>query len=120
MLWTRLTLAALLVTVPALPAREPGEFAAQQVVSAADQSIPVTNVYDGMPPKRYQRDRASSVSFGTVGECGTPPIGYQFEACVRDQRVHMPNPCNYPHEEFARLMCHENAHLFGWPSSHGP
>jgi hypothetical protein len=89
---------------------------------------PKTEVYDGMPPKRMRQSslRAATVVFGHVEECGKPDVpghpGAAFLACIRnDGTVYLPNPCDYgDREEFARLACHEQAHLFwAWPKDHG-
>jgi hypothetical protein len=92
-----------------------------------DPRFPVTRVFDGMPPERLFGPAKAEISFGTVGECGTPPPDLYFKACVRYDMlgrgtVHMPNPCDpkYRWEAFAVLMCHEKAHINGWPGSHGP
>jgi hypothetical protein len=52
--------------------------------------------------------------------CGKAPEGYHFSGCVRDGELTLPNPCDpaYSHEKFAKLACHELAHLNGWPGDH--
>lgn len=57
--------------------------------------------------------------------CGRAPAGQVILACTLAERrvILMPNPCLYQHEYYAKLACHEQAHLPranrpGW--SHGP
>lgn len=44
---------------------------------------------------------------------GTVPAGYVVMACTNpaNRTMIMPNPCLYQDEYYARLACHENAHL---------
>jgi hypothetical protein len=86
---------------------------------AADTSYPRTMVYDGMPPARFRAPASLIVKTGAVAECGDAGPGLVFEACARDKTVFMPNPCDFPSEKFAVLLCHESAHLQGWPAEHG-
>lgn len=81
---------------------------------------PITDIFAGMPPPRLMGNRAMTVSFGTLSHCGKPPPGKRFVGCVRGPLVHMGNPCEFGHEQFARIMCHEMAHVNGWPRTHGP
>ena len=48
-------------------------------------------------------------------ECATPWDDDVF-ACARpwNNQVVMPNPCLYPKEAYASVLCHEMAHLKGW------
>ena len=87
----------------------------------AARGIPVTEVYAGPPPQRYMiGGRQAVVSFDTLDVCGTPPEGKVFIGCRRGNLLHVPNPCNFQNEQFARTMCHEMAHLNGWSRKHGP
>lgn len=45
---------------------------------------------------------------------------HQIFACagVGKNWIIMPDPCLYPDENYARLMCHELGHTKGWPSNH--
>ena len=88
---------------------------------AAMPQYPRTMYFDGMPPERFRTPRIATVSNGSVAKCGSPPPEKHtyFEACVRGNMVHMPNPCDYPQEKFATLLCHEYGHLEGWPADHG-
>jgi hypothetical protein len=81
---------------------------------------PKTDVYDGMPPPQMRGPATMTVATGTLDDCGEPGPGLVFEACVRSGIVHMPNPCDFSDEEFARLLCHEQAHAaHHWPADHG-
>lgn len=87
-----------------------------------------TRFSDGRPPDRFQDDRTVTVQFtdqrGINEAChprfGPPPAGMKTNACATGRRVIAPNPCDYPESEtFAHLLCHELAHMNGWPSTHG-
>lgn len=94
---------------------------ARQPDFAAMTAYPRTFVFDGMPPPRLRSPLKMTVETGAVAKCGTPSPGHVFEACERDGTVFLPNPCSYgDREEFARLFCHEQAHLQSWPADHGP
>jgi hypothetical protein len=81
---------------------------------------PKTFVYDGMPPLRMRGPAVVIVSTGSVAECGKPPKGFTFEACTDGIIIHTSNPCDFPEQEYARLLCHEIAHAsWGWPADHG-
>lgn len=84
---------------------------------------PKTEVFDGMPPPRLRHPRQVPrvVTVGAVERgCGKDPPGLITYACTtRSGRVYVPNPCDFPQERFAMLMCHELAHVDGWPSTHG-
>lgn len=86
---------------------------------AAMSAYPRTEFFDGMPPERLRGPAVMTVETGAVDKCGKAAPGYQFEACVRDDTVYLPNPCDYPREKFATLMCHEQAHRNGWGKEHG-
>lgn len=89
---------------------------------------PVTAVFDGWPPPRFQHmpDRAVHILFGRTAinaECGYMRWPLIIEACADpDSRLLvMPDPCKFPADDnYARLMCHEVAHLDGWGATHGP
>lgn len=86
-------------------------------------SIPVTNVYDGDPPPRFQGDNAAIVVFtnpNLADTCGLPPKGLTFLGCRRGKVVFVPNPCpRKSTERYAQTLCHELGHVNGWPGSHG-
>ena len=87
-------------------------------------AIPTSLMYDGLPPARFDKPHKMQVVYGRVDECGKPnvpdhPNAY-FEACVRHGVTFLPDPCAYGEREtFARLACHEAAHVRGWPATHG-
>jgi hypothetical protein len=86
----------------------------------ASATYPITDTFDGMPPPRLRAPMQMTVRTGAVAECGDAGPSRVFEACVRGTTVFVPNPCDYPTEKFAILLCHEQAHLQGWPAEHGP
>lgn len=90
---------------------------------AASLVVPTTPFYDGMPPARFQGPGVMKIDFGHVEKCGVPKMpdhpNAKFAACWRHGIAYLPNPCNYPNEEFARLACHEKAHGMKWPYDHG-
>jgi len=87
-----------------------------------------TTVFDGWPPERFQHmpDKAVRIIFGRVAinaECGRTLWPEVIEACSisQDELLVMPDPCQFPEtDDFARLMCHEIAHLppNNWPGNH--
>lgn len=96
-------------------------------LSIAAAAIPTTMTYDGMPPARFQASAEMHVKYvpdpNTEGACGISSTG-RFAACVRgpmnNRIVYLPNPCALGDiEQFARLTCHEMAHVNGWPINHG-
>jgi hypothetical protein len=86
---------------------------------AASPQYPRTLYFDGMPPESMRGPATLTVTFGSLAVCGDNP---QIEACTTpDKVVHMPNPCDFPGQSYARILCHEKAHSrFGWPADHGP
>lgn len=54
---------------------------------------------------------------GVDERCGPAPAA----ACANPalQRVVVPNPCLYPDDPYAGLLCHEMAHLKGWEHEKG-
>jgi hypothetical protein len=79
------------------------------------------------PPQRFQRDTTVQLQItgqdGIDRAChkafGAPPPGMKTDACEIDGRVIAPNPCSFPADPYARLLCHEIGHANGWPASHG-
>jgi hypothetical protein len=84
-----------------------------------------TLINSGYPPVRYQGEAAAVVLFldDVSIACGKAAPGYVILACASGQTIAMPNPCKpeYYGQSYARLMCHEKAHLGadGWPRTHG-
>ena len=83
--------------------------------------------FDGMPPARYWGDFLLEHTLYTMEVakyCGKAPDGFVVLACVTtadngERYKIMPNPCFLGDVDFyARLECHENAHLRGWSSNH--
>lgn len=85
-------------------------------------------LYDNdLPPARYQGDATVSVSFastrGVNDRCaqvvGQSPPGRHWGAChLSTGIIIFPNPCLYPDQPYAKLMCHELGHANGWPADH--
>lgn len=78
------------------------------------------------PPERFQQDYTGTLdlSFATdmVPSCGTAPPGYHYLACTAtdDSAIALPNACQpeYRGEQYAKIVCHEMAHLNGWSGEH--
>jgi hypothetical protein len=82
-------------------------------------------IYSGMPPERFQGDFAAVVVFTSNVEafCGDPGPGLTIHGCagMRDgvPTIIIYSPCaSGPTERFARIACHEGAHLQGWGGNH--
>jgi hypothetical protein len=97
-----------------------------EIELAAAWEIPTTDLYAGMPPLRFQGDGKATVYTHTddlrpiCDPAGNVPRSGTLLACRLGNTIHLPNPCRYPNESFAVLMCHEYAHRAGWPRMHGP
>lgn len=83
-------------------------------------SAPAPSIVETAPPTHWDSPGAFRVAFGTPAQVdayctrGLPGArNFIVLACTNDGRreVVMPNPCLYQHEYFAKLMCHEQAHL---------
>lgn len=50
------------------------------------------------------------------------PLGCAGISKDGDNYLIVPDPCPYAEEgeTYARVLCHERAHLAGWPPTHGP
>lgn len=92
---------------------------------------PGTPYYDGIPPVKYQRTGFAIVLFvppALINQaCGATdmPPGLTLLACTRRLKAGpkvtiMPDPCAFATtSEYARILCHENAHaLGGWSGTH--
>ena len=98
--------------------------AAAAAVALPPNSTPYS---DGRPPARYQG--GATVMLQTTDQAGinstcqalfgAPPAGMKMNACNTGERIVMPNPCDYPNEAYAKLLCHELGHANGWPMTHG-
>ena len=81
-------------------------------------SAPDPKIVEGAPPEYWDGpDAPFTMVVGSPAAvnivCGPPEPGRVILACTApDHRVVvMPNPCLYHHEYYARLACHELAHL---------
>jgi hypothetical protein len=78
------------------------------------------------PPARFTADATfvvevrgqAQIDQRCQGLFGVPPAGMKTDACSIEGRAIMPNPCAYPDESYARMLCHEMAHVNGWSSQH--
>jgi hypothetical protein len=97
--------------------------AAAVLASAAPASL----FTSAQPPERFQHAATFVVEVQNQqaidARCqplfGTPPPGMKTDACSMNGRVILPNPCAYPSESYARMLCHEMGHVNGWPPTHG-
>lgn len=83
-------------------------------------------VSEAAPPLRFRGDARTIIQFAPPDEVdrlcsgGRPVCGFRFSACRRGNQLIMPNPCGPAMAEpFAKLLCHELAHVNGWPATHG-
>lgn len=83
-------------------------------------TAPAPSVVESAPPAHWGAPGPFAIAFGSPADVDaycrrSAPVapGYVILACTRDDRrqVVMPNPCLYQHEYYAKLMCHEQAHL---------
>jgi hypothetical protein len=77
-----------------------------------------------LPPKQHQGDVTATVHFVSperVTElCGGAVKGKIVVACATASPPQMavPNPCSFPGETYARILCHETGHVAGWTKGH--
>ena len=92
-------------------------------VSAAQRGL----VSDAVPPERFQGPASAQIvtasQIQTSLTCdqimGEPPPGVVWRAChINGGPVYVPNPCEWPGEQFAHILCHEMAHVQGWSAYH--
>lgn len=94
-------------------------------LGAAQLAPNSTLVNSGYPPVRYQGQAVAVVLFldDVSVACGTAAPGFRIFACASKDTIALPNPCaaEFVGEQFAKLACHEKAHLavIGWPRTHG-
>jgi len=72
------------------------------------------------PPSRYQGDVQSTVHFSDNAEllCAIIKAPGRAIACGNPGGIMIvPNPCRWG-DPYAELMCHEMAHVNGWPADH--
>jgi hypothetical protein len=77
-----------------------------------------------MPPERFRAMRKVSIEFAdNLNEkCGNPPPKKAWGGCRRGNTLYMPNPCfTYSQDKsqhYAKITCHELAHMNGWTKYH--
>ena len=75
-----------------------------------------------VPPIRYQRDAIATVEFITaeriIPRCIERGAMVLANACSDTKLITITNPCAYQGESYARRLCHEMAHVNGWPADH--
>jgi hypothetical protein len=98
---------------------------------AAQLAANSTLYSDAIPPVRFQGDVNVQLEFvhpSTVLNRCRDELGVTFPlrtgdtllACSRGGAIAIPNPCLYADGDgYARLLCHEIAHVNGWPGTHG-
>lgn len=83
---------------------------------------------DARPPARYQAEATVTLKFAEQDQIdaachpryGVPPAGMKTDACATGRTIIAPNPCEYDEtDRYAHLLCHEMAHVNGWPATHG-
>ena len=95
-------------------------------ILAAVLAVAPTLYSNGRPPERFQQNATVTLEVqdqaGIDRIChplfGRPPAGRKTDACQTGRRVIAPNPCNFPKEAYARLLCHELGHANGWSRRH--
>jgi len=75
--------------------------------------------YVQTPPREFQGPATAQVEFipaeAVLFRCINRGIA---NACTTDNRITITNACAYPDQPYARLMCHEMAHVNGWDAQH--
>ncbi|MGZ8363994.1 MAG: hypothetical protein ACXW3D_08730 [Caulobacteraceae bacterium] len=99
------------------------------IAAPASQPANSTPFSDGLPPSRYRSQADITTLLEVTNQPGIdkacsalftpPPPGMKTNACFTGQKIIMPNPCDFPNETYAKLLCHEMGHVNGWPSTHG-
>lgn len=78
-------------------------------------------IFAGMPPERFQYDSSARIVFtGDLNRyCGEPAPDHHFAGCERANTIYMPNPCPEAEtDHYAKILCHEMAHVNGWSAVH--
>ena len=74
-----------------------------------------------MPPLRFQSVTEAKIAFMPQDQvnwlCNTKRQANLIQACVIDGTIIAPNPCQQ-RGAYAELLCHEMAHLNGYPAEH--
>lgn len=81
------------------------------------------DIATGPAPGRYRGDNHAQVVFTSrqeVLDAACPPTAdYTALACtVGKRRITLPNPCLWPNDPYAVLVCHELGHVNGWSAKH--
>jgi hypothetical protein len=72
-----------------------------------------------VPPVKYQTNNIAIIAIvdnpGEWPGC-EPKEGWVTRGCtkIKDRTIVMPNPCYYPKDYYARVLCHELGHINGW------
>lgn len=96
-----------------------GDLPSPLVADMSDSELTVGYVSDTPSDAKYRTNHRmifNALSPEQIDEeCATPQDNDVF-ACARPWtgEVFMPNPCLYPKEAYASVLCHEMAHLKGW------
>ena len=74
-------------------------------------------------PQRYQGDNSATVIFTSRqetmdGACTPKKPGLALACTLQKKTIIMPNPCLWPGNEYAKLLCHEMGHVNGWSGDH--
>ena len=73
------------------------------------------------PPHAYQGDTQASIVFNsqraTTALCEIVTRKDEALACATGPHIWAPNPCTWS-DPYAQLLCHEMAHVNGWPGTH--
>lgn len=85
-----------------------------------------TYIFSGAPPERFMKNNEIEIQFESEEDVehicrdGKPKVcGYKVLGCYKAGRLVMPNPCKYLDQKYAKLLCHELAHVNKWPPYHG-
>ena len=92
-------------------------------MTAPPKPTPFSN---GRPPTRFQGHATVTLQIadqaGIDAIChplfGRPPAGMRTDGCQTGDRVILPNPCDFPEDRYATMLCHELGHANGWSRNH--
>jgi hypothetical protein len=114
----------LIQPLPVESCREPGPEPA--IPSTAPPNSTYLAAENGIPDRYATGDLSTRINIVSIDEAnricagGVPVCRRVFYACEDNGVLTMPNPCEYPRSDpYAKLLCHETAHLRGWPAYHG-